>query len=68
MKYYERFEQIIEKQALSGTEGEVAFLLKFLHNVAIDLNQVNEVTIQQKKRISKKYTIPLLFTKVKAMV
>jgi DNA-binding MarR family transcriptional regulator len=50
MKYHERFEQMIDKHALSGTEGEVAFLLKFLHNVAKDLDQVNEVTIQQEKQ------------------
>ncbi|MCG8501468.1 MAG: MarR family winged helix-turn-helix transcriptional regulator [Firmicutes bacterium] len=50
MKYHDRFEQMIEKHVSSGTEGEIAFLLKFLHNVAKDLDRVNEVTIQQEKQ------------------
>ncbi|MTI60073.1 MAG: winged helix-turn-helix transcriptional regulator [Firmicutes bacterium] len=49
MKYHDMFDEMIEKHASNGTESEVAFLLKFLHNVTKDLVQVNEVTIQQEK-------------------
>jgi DNA-binding MarR family transcriptional regulator len=49
MKYHDVFDEMIEKHASCGTESEVAFLLKFLHNVAKGLDQVNEVIIQQEK-------------------
>lgn len=50
MKYHDVFDEMIEKHTSNATASEVAFLLKFLHNVAKDLNQANEVTIQQEKQ------------------
>ncbi len=50
VKYHDRFEQMIEKHVSSGTAAEVAFLLKFLHNVVKDLDKVNEVTVHQEKQ------------------
>ena len=49
MQYHKFFEQTIGKYASVGTKSEVEFLLKFLRNVAKDIEHVNEVTVQKGK-------------------